>query len=170
MMLDTQTIKKLFHALNRELKEKDVVGEIGLCGGAVMCLVFKARAATKDIDAVFKPTREIREAGKKVADEFDLPEDWLNDAAKGYFLTDPPKQDVLNFSHLRIWAPTAEYMLAMKCVSARFDTFDRKDVIFLIRHLELESCLEVFNTILKFYPNEMIPPKTRFLVEEIFGS
>ena len=169
-MLDIQTIKKLFQALNRELKKKDVIGEIGLCGGAVMCLVFKARKATKDIDAIFEPTKEIREAGKKVADEFGLSEDWLNDAAKGFFLTDPPKQDVLSYSHLRIWAPTAEYMLAMKCVSARFDTFDRDDVVFLIKHLGLESYQEVSKTILKFYPNEMIPPKTRFLIEEIFGK
>ncbi len=167
-MLDTQTMKKLFQALNRELKEKDVIGEIGLCGGAVMCLVFNARAATKDIDAIFKPTREIREACRKVAEDFGLPEDWLNDAAKGFFLTDPPKQNVLSFSHLRIWAPTAEYMLAMKCVSARYDTFDREDVVFLIHHLELSSYQEVSKTILKFYPNEMIPPKTRFLIEEIF--
>jgi len=170
MMLDTQTMKKLFHALNRELEKKDVVGEIGLCGGAVMCLVFKARAATKDVDAIFKPTQEIREACKKVAHEFNLPEDWLNDAAKGFFLTDPPKHEVLSLSHLRIWAPTAEYMLAMKCVSARFDTFDRDDVVFLIRHLKLRSHAEVSKTILKFYPNEMIPPKTRFLIEEIFDN
>jgi hypothetical protein len=169
-MLDIQTMKKLFHALNRELGKMDVVGEIGLCGGAVMCLVFKARAATKDVDAIFKPTREIREASKKVADEFNLPEDWLNDAAKGFFLTDPPKQDVLSLSHLRIWAPTAEYMLAMKCVSARFDTFDRDDVVFLIRHLEFGSFEDVSKAILKFYPNEMIPPKTRFLIEEIFDT
>ena len=60
-MLDIQTMRKLFHALNGELGKKDVVGEIGLCGGAVMCLVFKARAATKDVDAIFKPTQEIRE-------------------------------------------------------------------------------------------------------------
>jgi hypothetical protein len=170
IMLDTRTIKKLFKALNSELKKKDVVGEIGLCGGAVMCLVFNARAATKDIDAIFHPTREIREAAKKVADEFNLHEDWLNDAAKGFFLTDPPRQDVLSFSHLRVWAPTAEYMLAMKCVSARFDTLDRDDVVFLIRHLELKSYTEISRTILRFYPNERIPPKTRFLIEEILDN
>lgn len=169
-MLDIQTIKNLFQALNKELKKKDVVGEIGLCGGAVMCLVFKARVATKDIDAIFEPTQEIRDASKKVADEFGLAEDWLNDAAKGFFLTDPPKQDVLNYTHLRIWAPTAEYMLAMKCVSARFDTFDRDDVVFLIKLLKMGSYSEVSETILKFYPNKMIPPKTRFLIEEILDK
>ena len=59
-MLDTQTIKKLFQALNRELKKKDVVGEIGLCGGAVMCLVFKARAELRYLSYLAFTARRIR--------------------------------------------------------------------------------------------------------------
>jgi len=161
-------IRNLFTALNKELEAMGAVGEIGLCGGAVMCLVFKAREATKDVDAIFAPTREIREAARKVAIAFDIPQDWLNDAAKGFFLSDPPRQSVLNYSHLRIWAPTAEYMLAMKCSSARFDSLDKDDIVFLIRHLNLESSQDVFKTILSYYPREKIPVKTQFLVEELF--
>ena len=167
-MLTAATIEKLFGALNDELKAKEVVGEVGLCGGAVMCLVFQAREATKDIDAIFAPAREIREAARKVAKAFGVPADWLNDAAKGFFVADPPRQDVLSYSHLRVWAPTAEYMLAMKCTSARFDTLDKDDVIFLIRHLRLQTSQEVFDAILKYYPRERVPPKTQFLVEELF--
>lgn len=108
-VLDRETIKALFAALNEELRAKDVIGEVGLCGGAVMCLVFKARPATKDVDAIFAPTREIREAARKVAREFGVSPDWLSDAAKGFFLSDPPRQTVLSHSHLRVWAPTADY-------------------------------------------------------------
>ncbi len=61
-MLRTETIKELLFALNEELESRGVLGEIGLCGGAVMCLVFRARGSTKNIDAVFEPTREIWEA------------------------------------------------------------------------------------------------------------
>ncbi|MBI4051101.1 MAG: hypothetical protein HY400_01200 [Elusimicrobia bacterium] len=154
--------------MNRELKKMRVVGEVGICGGAVMCLVFNARRATKDIDAIFMPTREIRKAAKAVAGRFGLPEDWLNDAAKGYFHMDPPREDVLNLSHLRIWAPRAEYMLAMKCVSARFDTHDRDDVLFLIKYLKFRNPASVFSLIEKYYPHKMVPAKTQFLVEEIF--
>lgn len=166
-MLNSETMKMLFEALNKELKKQGVTGEVGLCGGAVMCLVFNARAATKDIDAIFKPTREIREACMKIAKAHNLPEDWLNDAAKGFFLTEPPRQEVLDYSNLRVWAPTADYMLAMKCTSARFDTYDKEDVVFLVRYLKMKTPQDVFKTILKYYPRERIPAKTRFLIEEL---
>ncbi len=168
-MLDIPTLKKLFQALNEELAKKDVLGEIGICGGAVMCLVFQARNATKDVDAIFEPTEEIRKAASKVSKRFGLSENWLNDAAKAYFHVDPPKEEVLQLSNLRIWAPQAEYMLAMKCLSARFDSHDREDVEFLIRHLMLKKPEDVFLLIERYYPHSRVPPKTRFMVEEMLG-
>jgi len=169
-MLDIDQIKALFRALNRELARMDVVGEVGICGGAVMCLVFEARRATKDVDGIFHPTAEIREAARRVADELGVPRGWLNDAAKAYFHVDPPREDVLSFSNLRVWAPSAEYMLAMKCVSARFDSLDRDDVEFLIRYLKLTAAERVFEIIQRYYPRSQIPAKTQFLVEELFGQ
>ncbi len=169
-MLDVATIKKLFKALNAELAEKNIIGEIGICGGAVMCLVYQARKATKDIDAIFEPTQAIRKASIAVAAQFGIPKDWLNDAAKGYFHVDPPREEVLAFSHLRIWAPRADYMLAMKCISARFDSFDRDDVQFLMKYLKLKTSEQVFVIISKYYPHEKVPPKAQFLIEEIMGK
>jgi len=169
-MLDSKTILKLFEALNAELAKRGVKGEIGLCGGAVMCLVFKARASTKDVDAVFRPTREIREASRTVAGPMGVSEDWLNDAAKGYFLTPPPARNVLELSHLRVWAPQAEYMLAMKAVSARFDSHDLDDVRFLLSHLGIETVEQACRIIEEYYPRKAILPKTQYLLEELLGG
>lgn len=168
-MLNVALIKRLFVALGGELAKKNVVGEVGICGGAVMCLVYRARPATKDIDAIFEPTREIREASRRVARKFGLDEGWLNDAAKGFFHADPPREDVFHMSHLRVWAPSADYMLAMKCISARFDTFDQDDLRYLISYLQLTRPEEVFEIVVKYYPREQVPAKTAFLVEEIMG-
>jgi len=66
-----------------------------------------------------------------------------------------------------VGAPTAEYMPAMKCVSARFDFYDKDDVVFLIQPLGLRSPQEVFAIIARYYPSERVPAKTRFLVEEL---
>jgi len=167
-MLNIPTIKKLFRALNDELSKMDVIGEIGICGGAVMCLVYQARKATKDVDGIFEPTGEIRKAAKRVAKKFGISGDWLNDAAKSYFHVDPPRESVLEFSHLRVWAPRADYMLAMKCVSARFDTRDKDDIVFLLDYLNLKKTEDVFEIIEKYYPKSQIPSKTQFLIEEIF--
>jgi hypothetical protein len=166
-MLTRERIRELLEALNEELRAQEVTGEIGLCGGAVMCLVFKARASTKDVDAIFGPAKALREAAKKVARRLKVPEDWLNDAAKGYFVSDPPRQSVMELSNLRVWAPMADYMLAMKCVSARFDTHDRDDVVFLIRHLGLKTAKGVLEVVCCYYPKERVPAKTRFFIEEI---
>ncbi|MBI3016715.1 MAG: hypothetical protein HYY62_01765 [Deltaproteobacteria bacterium] len=61
-------------------------------------------------------------------------------------------------------------MLAMKCISARWDTYDREDVIFLLRFLKLKSTKEVFKIIESYYPKKLIPPKTQFFIEEIFDK
>jgi hypothetical protein len=121
------------------------------------------------VEAIFKPTREIREAAAVVSRAFDLPPDWLNDAAKAFFLTDPPRRELLNLSNLRILAPAADYMLAMKCVSARFDTHDRTDVAFLMKHLGLSNPDTVFELISRYYPRTQIPAKAKFLVEELLA-
>jgi len=166
-VLTIDRIRELFSALDQELAKQGVVGEVGICGGAVMCLVFQARRATKDVDAIFEPTQEIRAAAKAVAARLSVPDDWLNDAAKAFFHADPPREDVLNLPNLRVWAPTAEYMLAMKCISARFDSSDLDDTRFLIEYLQLKSPADVFQIIEAYYPKRLTPPKTQFLIEEI---
>lgn len=66
-MLTTDRIHSLFAALNDELARRDVRGEAYLAGGAVMCLVFRARPSTKDIDAMIVPSSEMRAAALAVA-------------------------------------------------------------------------------------------------------
>lgn len=166
-MLPASRIRALFALLNDALRDEGEVGEIGLVGGAVMCLVYNARQATRDVDAVFEPTRVIRKLAARVGEAEGVGRDWLNDAAKGYIRPGFERESVLELSHLRVWAPDARYMLAMKCISARWDTSDRDDVAFLIRHLGLKKPKEVFAIIEKYYPRERIPPKSQFLIEEL---
>ncbi len=49
-----------------------------------MVRAFKARPATKDVDAIFQPVDVICEAAGVVQAEQGLPEAWLNDGAKGF--------------------------------------------------------------------------------------
>lgn len=167
MSLSAGRIKALFGQLNESLKDEGEIGEIGIIGGAVMCLVYNARESTRDIDAVFVPTKTIRKLVASIARDEGLSADWLNDAAKGFIQPGFSRQTVLELSNLRVWAPEPRYMLAMKCVSARWDTSDKNDVAFLIRHLRLKKPKDVFAIIEAYYPKNRIPPKTQFVVEEL---
>jgi hypothetical protein len=169
-MLTAAQITNLFAELNEKLRQHDQIAEVGLVGGAVMCLVFHARAATRDVDAIFRPTQLVRKLAAEVGEAHGLPPDWLNDAAKGFIQGNFRQQDVLNLSHLRVWAPEPRYMLAMKCMSARWDSSDRDDVVFLIRHQKLATAAEVFAIIEHYYPRKQIPAKTQFFLEEIMGE
>ena len=62
--------------LNDELEARNIKGEISLFGGAVMVLAFKARISTKDVDAIFEPTAEIRAAVTRIAERHGLNENW----------------------------------------------------------------------------------------------
>ncbi len=168
-MLTKETIKKSFSLLNDELKKKKVKGEVLLCGGAVMCLVFNTRESTKDVDAIFEPTSELREAAKIVAKKLNLPSDWLNDGAKGFFSPKFEKNSVYTGTHLSVYSPQPEYILAMKCISARYDSQDSDDVRFLVELLEFNTPQEVFDIIELYYPKKQIPAKTQFFIEEILG-
>jgi methylmalonyl-CoA mutase cobalamin-binding subunit len=66
-MLTKDQIQKCFIELNEELRKEGRKGEIGLVGGAVMCLVFNARISTRDVDAIFEPSAFLREAARKIA-------------------------------------------------------------------------------------------------------
>jgi hypothetical protein len=133
-----------------------------------MCLAFNARAATKDVDGIFEPSAEIRRAASAVAKQLSLPPDWLNDAVKGFLSPLLTKKILFELSHLSIWTPEADYMLAMKCLSARFDSSDGDDIRFLTHYLKLTNAEAVFEIIEKYYPRFQISSKTQFFVEEMF--
>ncbi len=144
MVLQRDQILEALRRLSDHLAAAGVVGEIQLMGGAVMMLAFQARQATKDVDAIFAPAREIRAAAAKVAAELGLDETWLNDGAKGFASPsgDYSDQVLPQYPHLRLLTPTAEYMLAMKVLAARSATLtergDKQDIRLLVDRLSLK--------------------------------
>lgn len=160
-------IRLYLKELDDELRQKEVKGEVSIYGGAVMCLVYDARPATKDVDAVFKPTSEIRAAIDVIANRHDLSPDWLNDGVKGY-IVDHKQRVLFELPNLTVFVPEPDYLLAMKTLSARVDTFDQADVRLLIEKLGLGSPEEVFNIIEKYYPQNHIKPATQYFIEELF--
>jgi len=101
---------------------------------------------------------------------------WLNDSAKGFVLArhEIVDENLPQFPNLRLTMPTAEYLLAMKCLASRIgsvetDADDVNDIIFLIRHLKLKNAAEVLELAASYYPDR-IPVKAQYLVEGLFAE
>ena len=174
--LSKEEIISALARLDELLSEANVIGEIALFGGTAMVLVFNARLSTRDVDAVFQPASVIRELAGKVAEERGLAPDWLNDGVKGFQSSNPEltQDSVPQFPHLRIYRPTASYLLAMKCMAARAEDAgtrgDRSDIMLLVRSLDLRTEEDVMTTVTRFFPIERILPKTQFMIHEIMAE
>lgn len=164
--MTAEEIEQYLREVGDELALKDVKGEICLYGGAAMCLVYKARPATKDIDAIFEPVKFIRGAIGKIAERHNLRQDWLNFAVK-MFVTEHEKRILFDFPNLKVFVPPPDYLLAMKVLAARADTEDVSDIKFLMKELNLNQLTQITEIVRKYYPNKIIKPETEFLLEEI---
>jgi hypothetical protein len=170
--LTKDEILEALSQLNTYLVEANVIGELCLFGGTVMVLVFNARLSTRDVDAIFKPATLIRELAAKVADERGLAAHWLNDGVKGFQSTHPEvtRDSVPQFSNLRVFRPSAEYLLAMKCLAARSSDAetagDKNDMMMLMNHLGWRTVEEVTENLVRFFPPQRILPKTEFMIHE----
>lgn len=169
--LTASDIRRLFELLDCELGNEGAEGELYLVGGAVMCLALNARDATRDVDALFKPTKIIRQAAARVAAEANVPEDWLNDAVKGYLSPHGDFDPFLELPHLRVFVARPTYLLAMKCAAMRLgeEFHDVDDVRYLLRYLNISSLSEAVDVVTQYFDESQLPPKTKLALEEILG-
>lgn len=165
-------MRRLFELLQRELAESGTVGEEYLVGGAVMCLAFGARDATRDVDALFEPTTRIREAAARVAAKARVPANWLNDAVKGYLSPRGEFDAWYEGPHLRVYTAQPAYLLAMKCMAMRLgaEFHDLDDVRFLLRWLNITTVEEALAIVTRYFDASQVPVKTRLALEELLGG
>ena len=170
--LTRDDIRRLFALLDEELATDDVVGEVYLVGGAVMCLALGARAATRDVDALFKPARLVRQAAARVAAQAGVPDRWLNDAVKGYLGTRGEFDPFLDLPHLKVFVARPEYLLAMKCASMRLgeEFHDLDDVRYLLRYLNVTTASEALAIVTRYFDERQLLPKTRLALEDLLGG
>ncbi len=168
-LLTRDGIIQALERLDAELSRRGVRAELFLVGGAVMCLVHNARPSTQDVDAWFTEPQVVREAVRAVATDLDLPEDWLNDAAKGFVPQNAGYETWQVLPHLTISTVDARTLLAMKCAAARGEV-DAADIRILTRLLGLTTSDEVLRVVLEYFPPERLPVRVRLLLEEMFDE
>jgi hypothetical protein len=169
--LGTADMLRLFDLLNVELARTDTHAELYLVGGAVMCLAFGTRSATRDIDAWFRPPANVRQAAARVAAIADVPEDWLNDAVKAFLSPRGEFDRYLERSHLQVFVAQPGYMLALKCMAMRLgeEFQDLNDIRYLLRHLNISAAPAAIAIVTEYCDESQIPVKTRLALEELLA-
>jgi hypothetical protein len=163
-------ILRALQALGEELTRGRIRGQIFVVGGAAMALCYSTRRVTRDIDAVFEPKLAIYAAAEKVAADLGLPDDWLNDAVKGYLPGDDPQaRAVPDVNGIEITTASPRFLLAMKLMATRFGE-DDEDIEVLLRECEIESAEEALELVQGMYPAREPPLKTRLFLEALFDD
>lgn len=167
-MLDADDIRRHLTELGEELLAVDAHGELFLVGGAAMALAYNTRRATRDLDAVFEPKAIVYAAARRVAERHEeLPEDWLNDAVKGFLLGDDPAATVA-FDHpgvcVRVASP--RYLFAMKAAASRVER-DADDIATLYRLAGFASIDDALDHLTLTYPFITLEPRALYLLEAL---
>ena len=152
--------------------------EMAVYGGAAMILAWNMRRMTRDVDAIVANAAHsgfVKQAAARIADEQGWHQDWLNDAVKGFVRNKQALESLPMFAHderggLRLYAPSPQYMLAMKCLAMRVDddSSDVDDIRRLLDELGLEDAESAMDIVADFCPGDAVPPKTQFGLEAIF--
>lgn len=153
--------------------------DIAIYGGAAIILAWGFRVSTMDVDAVCMDTKAnpfLRKAVAEVAEAQGLEADWLNDAVKGFIHGKQDLRELPLFCKaenpgLRVFVPSAEYMLAMKSMAMRLEphSTDADDIESLLDTLGIDHVDAALDIVSKYYPDNLIAPKVRFGLEEIIA-
>lgn len=137
-LITKQNLDTYFFELAKEYKtltkKKAIPLEIVLIGGASILVNYGFRNSTTDVDALFPPASEFKQAIKKVANQNNLPLGWLNaDFMKSASYSDQLREhsvfykDYLNLLYVR--TIQSEYLIAMKLVAGRMHKNDLSDIV-----------------------------------------
>ena len=181
---DLAALEAALTELGRRSYETGRTIEIAVYGGSALLLTLNRQVSTGDVDAVFEKDKDfVKKLAAEMAAEFGWEDNWLNDGVKGWlsaidadpgikplFKTYPSEEQ----PGLRVFVPKPEYLFAMKARAMRIggidSTSDIDDIRLLAREIGITSSKEALALVEKFYPHNIIEPKTRFGLEEIFSS
>ena len=165
--LGAEDVRVLFQELSDQLAASGVHAQLFVVGGAAMALVYDQGRLTRDVDALFVPAPEVRQAAEAIGDAHGLEPDWLNDAAKGFL----PGQDehpttVFESESLLVQVASPEYLLVMKLYASR-DERDLDDAATLFDRLGYTTAQQGLDLLTSTYPSGLLLPRHRYVVQDV---
>ena len=126
-------VQSLLEDLARRLDLAGISAGVRVVGGAALAVLDVDRRATADVDAVVVPAGAASAVIQEMADEYDLPVNWLNDAALAYI---PPVGsedwiEIYRSGQVSISIGSTPMLLAMKLFANR-GIRDSDDIEFLL--------------------------------------
>jgi hypothetical protein len=142
------------------------------------------RIATRDVDAVAAADQGfLDQAAATVAARRGWPRDWLNDGVRTYLspLVEGFEQHALFRTYpsedkpgLRVFAPTPEYLLAMKLMALRLDPAsernDLDDILNLMQVVGLQNKAEIVQFAARFYLEARVSGKLALLIDYLWNE
>lgn len=170
--------------LGRAAVEADKIIDLAVYGGSCLMLVSNFRMASQDVDAVAATDQGfIDRVAAEIAERRGWPHDWLNDGVRTYLSPSVEAPDDLALTAtypseqtpgLRVYVPTAEYMLAMKLMSLRIGGVDgekdRGDIDNLIRIVGVGTPQDLVALAARYYPEARVSSKLRTAAASLIGS
>lgn len=165
--LDAADVRGLFQEPSDRLVATGVHAQLFVVGGAAMALAYEEGRTTRDVDALFVPAPEVRQAAEAIGAARGLEPDWLNDAAKGFL----PGQDehpatVFESESLLVQVASPEYLLAMKLHASR-DERDLNDAATLFGVLGYTTLEQGIDLLTSTYPTDRLLPRHRYVVQDV---
>ena len=170
--LTKDQIIRALRRLGELAKENQIELELSIFGGCAMLLAFDRRAITRDVDAIFYPVEQTKPLIAQIAQEMHLPGEWLNDDVRQFLAPVGAMRDLpIDFPGIKVTAPTASYLLAMKALAGRRALpgyeGDQADLRFLIRKMKVQSIDDVQAHIDRYYPDDMPSEAARSMIVQI---
>ena len=173
--------------LSQELQQKQITGQILLADRIVMLLDVRKPQGRKDIKAYLQGDKSaidipksidayfgsrgaaVRDAAQAIAQQEDLPDDWLQDALVDFFFTQPGNEQWLEYPGLRVFLASLAYVLAMK-VAAAGNQQDIEDIKTLAAKLGITNAQEMLTCVTKYIPEQLLTQEMRLRVEQSLES
>ena len=151
----TENIDQYMKALAKAYKKlggRNTPAEIILIGGAAVLADYGFREATYDIDAIIKASSVMEDAIRAVGDEFNLPNGWLNEDFRKTASYSPKLVQYSQYYKsfygvVTVRTVTAEYLVAMKMMSARQYKNDLSDIVGIIGEHQRKNAPLTFDRI-----------------------
>lgn len=184
MILDRNVLIDGLTELGARAAAAGKIVDLSIYGGSCLILVSNFRSASQDVDGVASTDQVfVDRIAAEIAAERGWPRDWLNDGVRVYLSpnVEAPDDHSLYGTYpsernpgIRVFVPTAEYMLAMKLMAMRIDQGeDRKDLADiekLIRIVGISSKAALIDLAARYYPEARVSPKLILTADRILAA